>query len=59
MGSIAFTDIARVIEATLGRCIAGVPESLEEVLVLDGEARGIADEETKRRTGGRLTVNRQ
>ena len=58
-GSIAFTDIARVIEATLGRCIAGVPESLEEVLVLDGEARGIADEETKRRTGGRLTVNRQ
>ena len=58
-GSIAFTDIARVIEATLGRCIAaGVPESLEEVLALDGEARGIAEEETVRRAGGRLTVNR-
>ena len=48
-GVIAFTDIAGTIEATLADCIGGAPESLDEVLALDREAREVAGEETMRR----------
>ena len=47
--SIAFTDIPRVIESTLASCASREPDTLEEVLALDGEARGIAEDEAGRR----------
>ena len=47
--SIAFTDIPRIIESTLASCASREPETLEEVLTLDEEARGIAEEEKGRR----------
>ena len=47
--SIAFTDIPRVIESTLANCASREPDTLEDVLALDGEARGIAEEEAGRR----------
>ncbi len=50
---IAFTDIAGVIESTLGDCVRGEPASLDEVLALDREAREWAGEETMRRGDGR------
>ena len=57
-GAVGFTDIAGIIGTTLGDCVRGEPESLDEVLALDREAREIAFEETMRRghrrpTGGR------
>ncbi len=45
---VSFTDIPRIIEATLERCTPGEPDSLEAVIAIDGEARGIAGEEAQR-----------
>jgi len=47
--SIAFTGIPRVIESTLANCASREPDTLEDVLALDGEARGIAEDEAGRR----------
>ena len=47
--AVAFTDIPRIVEATLAACTPGSPDSLEGVLALDGQARDIAKEETLRR----------
>jgi 1-deoxy-D-xylulose-5-phosphate reductoisomerase len=41
-GEIGFSDIWRVIEQTLDETVRRNPESIEEVLSLDGEARDVA-----------------
>ncbi len=41
---IPFTGIARVVEETLEHCQSRVPESLEAVLAIDGEARRTAQD---------------
>ena len=46
---IAFTDIAKVIEATLAAYAPDAPDSLAGVLDIDAQARGIATEEALRR----------
>ena len=48
-GAAAFTDIAGIIEATLAEYAPGEPESLDEVLAFDREARAVAGEEALRR----------
>ena len=58
-GAVSFPDIAGIIGTTLENCARGEPESLDEVLVLDREAREIAGEEAMRRGGGRTKVSRR
>ena len=58
-GAIAFTDIAGTIEATLEDGVRGEPESLDEVLALDREAREIAGDETRRRGSRRPGVGQR
>jgi 1-deoxy-D-xylulose-5-phosphate reductoisomerase len=43
-GDIAFSAIPKVIESTLSETAERDPESIEEVLVLDGQARRTARE---------------
>ncbi len=58
-GAVSFTDIAGIIEATLESGVRGEPESLDEVLVLDREARESAGEEAMRRGAGRTKGSRR
>ena len=55
--AVGFTDIPGIIEATLARLSpAGEPGTLEAVLALDREARGIAEEEARRRARPQMTM---
>jgi 1-deoxy-D-xylulose-5-phosphate reductoisomerase len=45
---IAFADISKVVERTMNETLGRRPESIEEVLVIDAEARSLAHEQLPR-----------
>ncbi|HWS18818.1 MAG TPA: hypothetical protein VN223_12415, partial [Candidatus Elarobacter sp.] len=51
-GEIGFTDISRVVERTMNETPGRHPESIEEVLAIDAEARSLAQEQLPRHVAG-------
>lgn len=55
-GDIRFTDIAAVNQTVLDKMNLQEPQSIDDVLVIDAEARAVAHQQLKRLVTGRNAV---